>query len=66
MHFATFSDHRGELFDTVHFPGSLKKYPFRGSGIYLLLGKVVTEFGYATLEVKKMAKLPLKPDPREE
>ncbi len=65
MHFATFLDNRGEMFDTVHFPTVLKKYPFRGHGIYLLLGKVTEEFGYATLEVEKMAKMPFQPDPRE-
>ncbi len=64
MHFATLIDHKGEMFDTTHFPDTVKRYPFRGHGLYLLLGKVVEEFGYASLEVIKMAKLPLKPDPR--
>jgi hypothetical protein len=66
MHFATFLDATGEMYDTTHFPDCLKKYPFRGHGVYLILGKVVTEFGYASIEVEKMAKLPFKPDPREE
>ncbi len=57
MHFGTFIDIHGEFFDTVHFPPSLKRYPFRGYGVYLLLGKVVEEFGYAMLEVEKMAKM---------
>ncbi len=57
MHFGTFIDARGEFFDTVHFPNSLKQYPFKGYGVYLLLGKIVEEFGYATLEVEKMAKM---------
>ncbi len=65
MHFGTFIDYRGEMFDTTHFPDSLKKYPFRGHGLYLILGKVVSEFGYASIEVEKLAKLPLKADPRE-
>jgi DNA polymerase III alpha subunit len=60
MHFGTFLDHTGEFFDTVHFPDSLKHYPFRGDGIYLILGKVVEEFGFPSLEVEKMAKLPYK------
>ena len=64
MNFGTFVDSEGEFFDTVHFPGSLKKWPFTGEGIYLMLGKIVEEFGYASLEVEKMAKLELKPDPR--
>ena len=59
MHFSTFVDVQGNLFDTVHFPNSLKNYPFRGEGMYLLLGKVVEEFGYASLEVHKMAKMGL-------
>lgn len=63
MHFATFVDDEGNLFDTVHFPNSLKAFPFRGDGIYLLLGKIVEEFGYASMEVHKMAKLPLHENP---
>jgi len=42
----------------------LKYYPFKGDGVYLILGKVVEEFGFASLEVEKMAKMPIKPDPR--
>lgn len=64
MHFGCFLDAEGEFFDTVNFPDSLKKYPFRGSGIYLILGKVVEEFGFPSIEVQKMAKLPFKKDPR--
>jgi DNA polymerase-3 subunit alpha len=64
MQFGCFLDVEGEFFDTVNFPDSLKKYPFRGNGIYLILGKVVTEFGFPSIEVQKMAKLPLKNDPR--
>jgi error-prone DNA polymerase len=64
MHFGTFLDYEGEFFDTVHFPASLKQYPFRGPGIYLILGKVVEEFGFPSVEVEKMAKLPVKSDPR--
>ena len=65
MHFATFLDPSGEMFDTTHFPPTLKKYPFRGHGVYLILGKVAQEFGYASIEVEKMAKLPFRPDPGE-
>lgn len=64
MHFGTFIDSAGEFFDTVHFPNSLKAYPFKGSGIYLILGKIVEEFGFPSLEVDKMAKLPIKPNPK--
>jgi len=65
MHFGTFVDHTGELFDTVHFPPTLKAYPFQGAGMYLLYGKVVEEFGYPMMEVEKMARMPIMHDPRE-
>ena len=65
MYFGTFLDDEGEMFDTTHFPDSLRSYPFRGNGIYLILGKIVDEFGYASIEVQKMAKMPFQPDPRE-
>ena len=64
MHFGAFLDSEGEFFDTVNFPSSLKKYPFKGYGIYLLLGTVVEEFGFPSMEVEKMARLPLQADPR--
>ncbi|PWD97495.1 DNA polymerase III subunit alpha [Marinilabilia rubra] len=64
MHFATFLDSRGEFFDTVHFPPVLKAWPFRGDVVYLIQGKVVSEFGQPSVEVEKMAPLPLNPDPR--
>jgi DNA polymerase-3 subunit alpha len=56
----------GEFFDTVHFPDSLKNYPFRGYGIYLILGKITEEFGYPSIQVEKLAKLPIVADPRNE
>jgi DNA polymerase III alpha subunit len=64
MHFAAFLDHEGEFFDTVHFPPSLGKYPFKGDGVYIILGKVVEEFGFPSLEVEKMEKMPIVADPR--
>jgi DNA polymerase III alpha subunit len=64
MHFGCFLDVQGEFFDTVHFPDSLTRYPFRGQGVYLLLGRVVEEFGFPSLEVEKMAKMPFVKDPR--
>ena len=64
MNFGCFIDHEGQFFDTVHFSDSLEKYPFRGSGTYLLQGKIVEDFGFHQMEVEKMAKLPVKPDPR--
>jgi DNA-directed DNA polymerase III PolC len=64
MHFAAFLDREGEFFDTVHFPDAVKQYPFRGQGVYLVLGVIIEEFGFPSLSVMKMAKLPLKKDPR--
>jgi len=64
MHFGTFIDITGHFFDTVHFPDSAKNYPFCGDGIYLVLGKIVEEFGFPSMDVQKMAKMPLKKDPR--
>jgi error-prone DNA polymerase len=64
MNFGCFIDVDGDFFDSTHFPQSLNNYPFKGSGTYLLLGKVVEEFGYPSLEVEKLAKLPVKRDIR--
>jgi DNA polymerase-3 subunit alpha len=64
MHFGTFIDVNGRFFDTVHFPKAVNQYPFRGDGIYLIKGKIIEEFGFPSLEVEKMAKMPLKTDPR--
>jgi DNA polymerase III alpha subunit len=64
MHFGTFIDVQGEFFDTVHFPPSLKTYPFRGDGMYLILGNVVEEFGFPSIEVEKMAKMPFQANPK--
>jgi DNA-directed DNA polymerase III PolC len=64
MHFGTFIDDEGEFFDTTHFPNSLKRYNFTGHGIYLILGKIEEEFGFPSLVVQKMARLPVTEDPR--
>ena len=64
MNFGCFIDVEGNFFDTTHFSQSLKNYPFKGNGTYLILGKVVEEFGFPSVEVEKMAKLPVKPDKR--
>lgn len=58
MAFGTFIDSSGDFFDTIHFARSLKNYPFRGEGIYLILGKVTQEFDFPSVETEKMAKLP--------
>ncbi len=57
MHFGTFYDYEGNVFDTTHFPITTKKYPFRGRGFYRVRGKVVEDFGYPMIEVDWMEKL---------
>ena len=57
MCFGTFIDYDGQFIDTVHFPPSVARYPFRGRGIYRLIGKVVEEFDFYSLEVNKMEKI---------
>jgi DNA-directed DNA polymerase III PolC len=64
MAFGTFLDDEDTFFDTTHFSQSLKAFPFKGLGVYLILGKVVEEFGLPSIEVEKMAKLEIKGDPR--
>lgn len=64
MKFGTWLDANGDFFDTTHFPQSLAQFPLNGAGVYLILGKVVLDFGYPSIEVQKLMKLPLKPDPR--
>jgi len=64
MHFATLVDQHGEVFDTVLFPPVAAKYHFRGRGIYRFYGKVVSEFGFLSIEVVKMQKQDYVQDPR--
>ncbi|TDW47768.1 DNA polymerase III alpha subunit [Flavobacterium sp. 270] len=64
MYFGTWIDAEGEMFDTAHFTGSLKQYPFQGGGCYLLLGSVEVDYHFPTITVTKMAKMPFIPDPR--
>jgi DNA polymerase-3 subunit alpha len=64
MFFGTFIDIQGNTLDTVHFPESGRKYPFRGKGIYRLKGIVTEEFGFYTLEVGEMYKISMMEDVR--
>ncbi len=64
MHFGTFLDVKGDFLDTVHFPPSVAKYPFRGRGIYAITGKVMVEFDCVNIEVEKMQHLAIIEDPR--
>jgi DNA polymerase-3 subunit alpha len=64
MNFATLIDQQGMVFDVVLFPPVAQQYPFRGKGIYRFYGKVVSEFGFLSIEVLKMQKQDYIPDPR--
>jgi len=60
MIFCTWIDAKGNYFDSIHFPKSLKQYPFRGFGVYLMLGKIGEEYSQPTLNVEKFAKMEFK------
>ncbi len=64
MNFGTMRDAAGHFFDTVHFPQSLAAAPFKGKGCYLITGKIVEDFGFPSLEVTSMEKLPYIADQR--
>lgn len=64
MNFGTWIDCQGDYFDTTHFPDILIRWPFKGPGCYLIQGKVVVEFGFPSLEVEKVDRLPMVDDPR--
>jgi DNA-directed DNA polymerase III PolC len=57
MNFGTFLDPHGDWLDTVHWPESLKRHTFQGSGFYRMTGKVVEEFGVYAVEVWEMHKI---------
>jgi DNA polymerase-3 subunit alpha len=57
MNFGTFLDPHGDWLDTVHWPESLKRHTFQGSGFYKMKGKVVEEFGVYAVEVWEMRKI---------
>ena len=59
MHFGTFYDREGMVFDTTHFPPVAKQFPFKGKGFYQVKGKVVEDFGYPMVEVDFMEKIPM-------
>lgn len=59
MHFGTFYDQHGDVFDTVHFPNITAQFPFRGRGFYMMRGRVVEDFGVPLVEVSFMDKLPI-------
>jgi DNA polymerase-3 subunit alpha len=64
MAFGTWIDYEGNYFDTTHFPEQLLRHPFRGKGVYMIEGKATEEFGFFSLEVSKMNRLPFLADER--
>ena len=66
MNFGTWLDKNGHFFDSTHFPKELKAYPFQGKGCYRLKGKIVSDFGFYSLDVQSMEKLPWVSDERYE
>ncbi|MEY3051385.1 MAG: hypothetical protein RLY31_1170 [Bacteroidota bacterium] len=64
MNFGTWLDRDGHFFDSVHFPDVLKRFPFRGRGVYRITGRVAMEHGFPSVEVVQMERLPWKEDAR--
>jgi DNA polymerase-3 subunit alpha len=64
MCFGTFIDEKGHWIDTTHFPKIAAAYPFRGRGIYEIVGTVDEAYGVYAINVSFMQRLPDKPDPR--
>ena len=64
MFFGTFIDQEGEWLDSVHFPNIAERYPFRGRGIYKVVGVVTEEFDCYAIEASYMEKLAVIEDPR--
>ena len=58
MFFGTFMDLDGQFFDSVHFPLAARQYKFKGRGIYLIRGRVSSDFDHLTLEAHYMVKVP--------
>jgi DNA polymerase-3 subunit alpha len=64
MNFGTWLDRNGYFFDTTHFPEAVRKWPFKGRGVYRIVGVVVDDFGVLSVDVARMEKLPYVVDPR--
>lgn len=60
MNFGTWYDNEGEWVDTVHFPASAAQYPFRGPGCYVVRGTVMNDFGFITINVNYMDRMPMR------
>jgi DNA polymerase-3 subunit alpha len=64
MNFGCFLDKEGRFFDTTSFPAVAAKYPYRGRGVYEIEGTVAEEFGFYSIEVMSVRRVPVIPDPR--
>lgn len=64
MAFGNFVDHDGHFIDSVHFPPVLRKFPFRGRGIYKISGRVCEEFDCISIEADGLEKIAMMPDAR--
>ncbi len=58
MYFGTWLDLAGEWLDSVHFPLVAAAYPFTGPGCYRINGTVSEEFGFVTIDVESMYRMP--------
>jgi len=58
MSFGVFIDFEGHWIDTVQFPEIARRFPFKGGGCYLIRGKVVSEFGFISIEASELYRLP--------
>lgn len=56
MFFATLLNQQDQFFDAVLSPPVAEKDMFRGRGIYRFYGKVISEFGFLSIEVIKLQK----------
>ena len=52
MFFHTFIDAAGDWLDTVFFPPTARYYNVVGKGFYIMIGKVIEEFGVYALDVR--------------
>jgi DNA polymerase III alpha subunit len=64
MNFGTWIDRRGHYFDSLHFPEAVRKWPFKGRGVYLMQGLVSDDFGVISIAIERMEKLAYVADPR--
>ena len=64
MYFGTFLDREGQWLDTVHFAEIAKKYPFRGTGVYKVFGKIIEDYDCIHVEAEYMERMATMEDPR--